>query len=216
MQVVGTAEIRILALGGTLRPSSSGASALRVCLETAEQMGCSASLLTGADLDLPIYDPNSTKRTPKVCNLLAAVRAANALLIASPGYHASVSGMVKNALDYLEDLRPDSRCYLHDMPVGCIVSAAGWQAGGPTLAALRAIVHALRGWPTPMGVIFNSTARVFSTDGACTDDGLARDLLELTHQVIRMARMQCAYSNTAHAPNTVLSLSETARNPEVL
>jgi len=200
MRVVDGAAIRILALGGTLRPSSSGASALRVCLQAAEEMGCSTRLLTGADLDLPIYDPNSTERPPKVGNLLAAVRAANGLLIASPGYHGSVSGMVKNALDYLEDLRPDSRCYLNDVPVGCIVSAAGWQACGATLAALRAIVHALRGWPTPMGVMFNSTARVFSRDGLCVDDGVTRDLAEVTHQVIRMARMQCG--DSAHVACT--------------
>jgi hypothetical protein len=37
-------------------------------------------LLTGADLDLPIYDPNSTER-PKVGNLLAAVRAADGILM---------------------------------------------------------------------------------------------------------------------------------------
>lgn len=158
-------------------------------------MGCTAILLTGADLDLPIFDPGSTERCPKVRSLLAAVRAANGLVIASPGYHGSVSGMVKNALDYLEDLRTDPRSYLHDVPVGCIVSAAGWQACGATLAALRAIVHALRGWPTPMGVTFNSTARAFSTDGTCADDDLRSNLVEVTRQVVQMARLQLIHAS---------------------
>jgi FMN reductase len=157
-------------------------------------MGCSASLLTGTDLDLPIFDPSSIERPRKVLRLLDAVRAADGLVIASPGYHGSVSGMVKNALDYLEDLRNDQRSYLQDVPVGCIVSAAGWQACGATLAALRAIVHALRGWPTPMGVTFNSTAQAFSGDGTCTDDDLKQNLVEVTRQVIHMARMQRVHS----------------------
>ena len=37
------------------------------------------------------------------------------------------------------------------LPVGSIACGAGWQAAGQTLSALRAIVHALRGWPTPIG-----------------------------------------------------------------
>jgi len=167
-------------------------------------MGCSASLLTGADLDLPIFDPGSNARSPKVCHLLDAVRTAHGLVIASPGYHGSVSGMVKNALDYLEDLRTDSRSYLHDVPVGCIVCAAGWQACGATLAALRAIVHALRGWPTPMGVTFNSTARAFSMDGTCADEDLRQNLLEVTRQVVQMARMQLVHATGQAAHSTYM------------
>jgi len=57
---------------------------------------------------------------------------------------------VKNVLDLLEDTAQDAeRPYLTDMPVGLIVTAYGWQATGSTIAALRAIVHAFRAWPTP-------------------------------------------------------------------
>ena len=44
--------------------------------------------------------------------------------------------------------------------------ADGWQACGSALAHLRSIVHALRGWPTPMGVTFNPSAgKLFDDDG---------------------------------------------------
>ena len=36
-------------------------------------------------------------------------RGAHALIIGSPGYHGGISGLVKNALDYLEELREDPR-----------------------------------------------------------------------------------------------------------
>ncbi len=58
---------------------------------------------------------------------------------------------MKNAIDLLEDLRGDSRVYLDGRAVGCIVTAAGWQGCNTTLGAMRGIVHALRGWPTPLG-----------------------------------------------------------------
>jgi FMN reductase len=64
--------------------------------------------------------------------------------------------MVKNALDYLEDRREDERPYLSGRGVGCVATGAGWQATVATLATLRSIVHALRGWPTPLGATVNT------------------------------------------------------------
>jgi FMN reductase len=79
------------------------------------------------------------------------------VLISSPGYHGGISGLLKNALDYTEELRDEPRPYLDGKAVGCIACAHGWQAGATTLVGLRSIVHALRGWPTPLGVAINST-----------------------------------------------------------
>jgi FMN reductase len=147
-------------------------------------------LFTGVDLQLPHYDPRSEERSASARALVASLRRADGLFLASPGYHGSISGLVKNALDYVEDMRKDSRCYLTDIPVGCIVAAAGWQAGGATLIALRSIVHSLRGWPTPLGVVFNSTTPAFQSDGVCVDEVLERNLGEMTKQVVKMARLQ--------------------------
>jgi FMN reductase len=71
------------------------------------------------------------------------------------------------------------------MPVGLIVSAAGWQAGGVTLAALRGIVHAMRGWPTPAGIAINSIAqKPFGADGAIVDDGVAGQIATQARQIM--------------------------------
>ncbi len=97
-------------------------------------------------------------------------------MLVSPGYHGTVSGLVKNALDYIEDLRDDPRPYLDGRAVGCVATASGWQAAVTTLTSLRSIVHALRGWPTPLGAAVNSAQVEFTADGGCTDekvDGLA-------------------------------------------
>jgi FMN reductase len=69
-----------------------------------------------------------------------------------------MSGLVKNAIDYLEELRNDDPPYLDGKPVACVAIANGWQAAVNTLTALRATVHALRGWPTPYGVTLNVAA----------------------------------------------------------
>jgi hypothetical protein len=73
---------------------------------------------------------------------------------------------VKNVLDYVEDLRADIRLYLDGRAVGCVAMALGWQATVTTLTALRSIVHALRGWPTPLGAALNSVEVTFDGSGA--------------------------------------------------
>lgn len=111
------------------------------------------------------------------------MRHADGLLLAAPGYHGTISGLVKNALDYLEDLSKDRRPYLDGRAVGLIATAYGDQATMSTMQTLRSIVHALRGWPTPMGATIRTFPGLFSVDGECLDDR-ARLQLELVGQQV--------------------------------
>ncbi len=159
-------------------------------LEAAERAGARTRLFGGGFLSkLPIYDPNTSGASAELEEMLAAVRDADGVIISTPGYHGSVSGLVKNALDALEGLRGDTRPYLDGRAVGCIVTADGWQACGTALSALRTIVHALRGWPTPLGVTFNpAAAKLFDDAGAFADPRDAGQVEMLAGQVIAFAR----------------------------
>ena len=153
-----TQAIKIVGLGGTTRPGSSSEVALRVALQAAEERGAETTLFTGNDLaSLPIFDPQLASRVALAETLIEALRTADGVIIASPGYHGSVSGLVKNALDYTELMNSDPEPYLSNRSVGLIVTAYGWQAVNSTLNTLRAITHALRGWPTPYGATINSS-----------------------------------------------------------
>jgi len=176
----------IVGIGGTTRPGSSTESALRVALQHAQQLGARTRLFGGEALAaLEGYSPEQASRSEGQRAIVEAVRQADAVIFASPGYHGGVSGLVKNAIDLLEDLRADERVYLDGMPVGCIVTAAGWQGCNTTLGALRSIVHALRGWPTPLGVTLNTAGvKLFDTSGNCLDDQVIASLRTLAEQVV--------------------------------
>lgn len=146
----------IVALGGTLRPESSTGRLLAAALAKAEARGARTTLFTGEAIAFPHYEPGSFDDTPGVSRYLEALRTADAVIIGSPGYHGTLSGLVKTALDYIESLSKDDRPYLDGLPVGLISTAAGWQASVSTLQALRTITHALRGWPTPIGISVNT------------------------------------------------------------
>ena len=184
----------IVGIGGTTRPGSSTESALRVALRHAESLGAETQLFGGEALAaLEGYSPEQTTRSEGQRAIVEAVRKADAVIFASPGYHGGVSGLVKNAIDLLEDLRADQRVYLDGMPVGCIVTAAGWQGCNTTLGAMRSIVHALRGWPTPLGVTLNTAGvKLFDATGECTDEQVAASLRMLAEQVVGVSVVQQA------------------------
>lgn len=181
----------IVGIGGTTREGSSTEKALVVALAAAEAGGARTVLLGGAFLaTLPIYDPGPAGPTAEQQALADAVRAADGIIIATPGYHGSLSGVVKNALDTLELLNQDQRPYFTDRAVGIIVTASGWQAGGTTLTAVRSIIHAMRGWPTPFGAALNATSGSFETDGSPKDPRDAWQLTTVGEQVLEFAKMR--------------------------
>ena len=178
----------VVGIGGTIGGVSSTERALRIALDAAEREGFATRMFGGADMArLPLYDPRATSRTEDEQAFVAAVRGASAVIIASPGYHGSISGVVKNALDLREETARDERPYLADLPVGLIATAYGWQATGSTIAALRSIVHALRGWPTPFAAAINTQITKFDDEGGASDPAVYDQLCLIGRQVARFA-----------------------------
>jgi FMN reductase len=174
----------IVGLGGTLSDSSSSERALRHALTAAAGQGARTQLFAAQALDLPMYTVDRSQRSSAAIALVDALARADGVIIATPGYHGGISGLVKNALDYIEDLRDHERPYLDGRAVGCIVCAYGWQATTTTLVSLRSTVHALRGWPTPLGVAINSAQTAFDDSGRMLDDQCAQQLTALSGQVL--------------------------------
>jgi FMN reductase len=183
----------IVGIGGTIREGSSTERALICALKKAEALGAETRLLGGEFLGgLPIFDPRLGDGNDAQRALADAVRAADGVIVASPGYHGSISGVIKNALDTLELTRSDAAPYLTAKPVGTIITADGWQAAGTTLMALRAIIHALRGWPTPFGAALNAGTSLFDEAGDCKDQKDAWQLATVAEQVVEFAQMKAA------------------------
>lgn len=186
------AGLKIVGVGGTLRPRSSSGTAMLYCLDHARREGAEVAAFSGPDLVAPLYDPGAGELPEGMARMIAALRAADGIIVASPGYHGGISGAIKNALDYTEEMAKDARCYFDGRAVGCIAAAAGWQASGATLSSLRGIVHALRGWPTPIGVMLNSSEPLFDEAGGCVVAQTGATLAAMTDQVIEFARMRRA------------------------
>lgn len=181
-----TRPARVVAIGGSTRPGSTTEQLLRMVVS---RVHCRADVrvFAGPDLLLPHYVPGELSMAAH--DLVAAVRAADVVILGSPGYHGCLSGTVKNALDYLEELALDDPPYLDGKVVGCVSTAYGWQAAVNTLSALRQVVAALRGWCTPFGIAVNVSSGYGGRAGALDPAGLDDQVTILTGQIRQFLQM---------------------------
>jgi FMN reductase len=183
----------ILGIGGTSRPGSTSELSVRCALKAAEALGARTRLIDGALISgLPLYVPGRVERTEEEIAFVDAARECDGVIVASSGYHGSITGPIKNALDLLEDLARDGRPYLDGCAFGAIVSAFGWLACGTTLVTMRSIAHALRAWPTPYGAAFLSQGRMFDEDGSALDPKIGEQIALVARQVVDFARWRHA------------------------
>jgi FMN reductase len=176
----------IVGLGGTTRAGSTTEQALQLALACACRAGADTEIFSGADLLLPMYQAEPNAGHTAGARIIASLRRADGVIIASPVYHGGVSGLIKNALDYIEEMRADARVYLDQRAVAAIACGFGNQGPAMVLGQLRDMTHALRGWPTPLGVAINSAVVRFQDD-RCTDEAIAAQIDAMARQVVDFA-----------------------------
>jgi FMN reductase len=180
-------NLRVVGLGGSMARVSRSRAALQIALAGAASAGASTALLDLRELDLPMYNPDENDPTRAASTLIEACYGADGLIWSSPMYQGSISGALKNALDWLHLLGDRDPPYLHDKVIR-LVSAAGGTHGLQAINTMEFAVRALRGWAVPYVVPVASAARVFDRDGAIQDPAIELQLMTLGGEVFRVAR----------------------------
>ena len=118
-------QIKILAFAGSLRKGSYNKALVRAAVELAPEN----AVMEVFDLEgIPPYNQDLENNPPqRVIEFKAKIREADALLIATPEYNYSVSGALKNAIDWAS--RPRADTPLEGKPVA-IMSASIGRLGG--------------------------------------------------------------------------------------
>ncbi len=179
-------QSRILGMGGSLREGSRTRKALEIALQGAALAGAQIELLDLKELPLPLYDDRTKTDTypASVFTLLEKVRQADGLILASPVYHGTLSGALKNALDFLELLTNDDPPWLGEKVVGLISVAAGGH-GVNTINSMLHTCRALHAWVLPTAVAVSGDA--FDSEGRLNDTKSKERLLKLGREVSEYA-----------------------------
>jgi chromate reductase len=158
--------VRVLGIAGSIRRGSHNRRLLRAAGDV---------LPSGADLvewdglaGLPAFDEDVESTPPEpVRELLAEIEAADALLIATPEYNASLPGALKNALDWASRPFPDN--VLRDKPSAVIGASTGLFGAVWAQAEVRKVLKASGAH------VIEAELPVGMADSAFTDEGELAD-----------------------------------------
>jgi FMN reductase len=177
--------LQIVGLGGSLDGDSSSRAALQVALDGARLAGAHTELLDLRELDLPLY-VHGMVPPPGARRLVESMAQAHGLIWSSPLYHGTISGALKNALDWLELLAHRDPPYLTDKVVGLVATAGGVQ-GLQAINTMEYIVRALRGLTLPLTAPVSHAHQAFDADGEPRDAKVKAQLHRLGHELVRVA-----------------------------
>ncbi len=194
-------RITVAGLGGSLREGSYSRMALNVALAGAASLGADTYLIDLRHYDLPFCDGsgNETEHHPDVQELRMKVRPAHGLILSTPEYHGSFSGVLKNALDLMGFREFEGKM------VGLISVSGGSMGGLNGLNSLRAIGRTLHAWVIPDEVSIPRAYQKFTSNGKLKDEDLENRISELGRQVARFS-----YLHSSKQANEFLKLWEEA------
>lgn len=176
--------VKILAFAGSTRRESFNKKLVRVAAEGARQAGAEVTILDLADFPLPLFDQDleAAEGLPENARRLKALMAEHdGFLVSSPEYNSSISGVLKNAIDWA------SRREEGEKPLvafaGKAVALMSSSPGG--LGGLRGLVHAraifgnLGMLVLPQQKAVGGAFKAFAADGTMTDPKMQADIAAL-------------------------------------
>ncbi|MDZ4775079.1 MAG: NAD(P)H-dependent oxidoreductase [Planctomycetota bacterium] len=183
---------KILALAGSLRRDSLNKKLAQVAAAAARAAGAEVTYLDLRDLPLPIYDGDieAAGFPDNVRRLKSLMKEHQGLLVASPEYNSSVSGALKNAIDWASRAEPNEApltCFKGKV-AGLMSASPGALGGLRGLVTLRSILGNIQVLVIPEQVTVTTANEAFSPDGRLIDPKQQASIDALAKRVVQLVR----------------------------
>ena len=180
--------MRLLGISGSLRRGSYNSALLAAA---AAECPSTVELVVWRGLaDIPAFDEDLVSAPRAVALLRSELRCADAVLIATPEYNASVPGALKNALDWAS--RPFRDNCLLGKPVAVVGASTGVFGGVWAQAELRKVLRTTGALVVDVELPVASAHTAFTEDGALRDPGLASALRGVVDELLAEATARAA------------------------
>jgi FMN reductase len=173
---VSTSELKVLGVAGSMRQTAYSTIVLKMALEEAQKRGAQTRLLELREADLPMYAPNSS--SPALDKVTKEVEWADAFILASPDYHGSMSGVLKNFLDHFYE-------EFAGKLFGYVV--ASHEKGLTVMDQMRTAVRQCYGWSMPYGVSVSGVSDF--TQGKLTNERMEKRIQMMARDLVVYGRL---------------------------
>jgi FMN reductase len=182
-------ELKIIGICGSIRQGSFTKKALTIALAGASELGCNVEMLDLNDYQLYFCDglPRESLNAKKVPNDLAKfkdkLKNAHGIIIATPEYHGSFSGVLKNALDLVGTEEFKSKV------VGLVGVSGGAMGGLSAVGPLRDVFRSLHAWVLPAQALVPQVWKEFNDNGSCKNESVELRLRDLGKSVVKYSHL---------------------------
>ena len=180
-----TDSIRITGVCGSMSANGATKKALSVALKGAAELDAETTLLELRDFNLVFYGSvPQDEYPPDVLRLRKALKDSQGIILATPEYHGSLTGVLKNMLDLM-------RIEDFETKIVGLVGVAGGDIGAiNSLNTMKTICRNLHCWVLPQEVSIADSGQVFNDEGTVKDPALEARLLNVGRQVVKFASVQ--------------------------
>lgn len=194
--------IRVLGIGGSYRKESTTIQALQTAMSGAKELGADIGLIDLARLKLPMFDGTykldgyTSEEQKSIATFLDEVDKAQGIILASPTYHSSISGALKNALELLEIGNEDQAPRFSGKAVGLVTVQGGTSGtGNNTITTMLLASRAMGGWVVPTVVSIPGSRSAFNGSGIPQNPAIYRRLKALGAEVVHTGAMLAMHWN---------------------
>ncbi|ACK65250.1 NADPH-dependent FMN reductase [Rippkaea orientalis PCC 8801] len=170
--------VKIVGINGSLRLGSYSAKALELATQKVETYGANVEILDLRQMNLPFCNgEDQYPGYPDVEKLRQTVKEADGLILVTPEYHGSVSGVIKNALDLMGFDELSGK-------VTGLISVLGGQTNSNALNELRLIMRWVHAWVIPEQIALGQAWKAFDEQGKLIDEKLSERLDKFAQSLV--------------------------------
>ena len=171
-------NLRVLGVSSSTRENSFSATGLKIALEKIKENGGEIELLDLRNNPLPMFEPTNNE-SGVISDITNMVSSADAFILATPDYHGSMSGSMKNFLDYYwSEFAGKLFGYI----------CASHEKGLTAMDQMRTAIRQCSGWSMPYGVSMNGKID-FDKNRKITNDNLNSRLEMLARDITVYGRL---------------------------
>lgn len=172
--------MKIIVIAGSNRTLSTSTQMARFVRDRLAIAGHSVELWDLFLSPFPLYAPDEALESEAVQRLGDLIASADAIVLSTPEYHGSISGVLKNALDYFGKDHFDGKMVLG-------ISSAGGAVGVSSLQHLQVIIRNLHGINCPEWISIGGDQRRFDETGHPVDNSLRTRIDRVLSTFIQLA-----------------------------
>jgi NAD(P)H-dependent FMN reductase len=167
--------LKVLGVGSSMREGSYGTRALKIVLDRMVKLQAETHLLDLRKVKMPTFNPNSSVQSGKrMREVTEEVNWADVFILATPDYHGSMSGPMKNFLDhYWQEFAGKTFGYI----------CTSHEKGLTVMDQMRTAVRQCYGWSLPYGISVNG-GEDFNEAGEIVNSLLAKRLRIIARDLI--------------------------------